>query len=325
MTAEQLTAASEAPLALVAGGSRGLGLLIARELGRRGHRLVLCARDSAELRIAQQMLSAQGVEVHVEVCDVSDEAAVSSFVDAIEARHGPIAVAVVVAGVIQVGPLASMTREHFEQAISIMLWGPINVALKVAGPMQARRRGRIGIVTSIGGTISVPHLLPYSTAKFGAVGFSSGLRAELAGSGVKVTTVVPGLMRTGSHLRADFVGRHGAEFGWFSLGASLPLVSMDAERAAGQIVDGVLAGRAYVVLTWLAQIGMRVNGLAPGLTAGLMGVMGRLLPRAPRHDSGETLPGYQAQHRLLPRTRKMLNAATTLGRNAAARWNERVG
>ena len=323
MTVRDVTASTPAPLAFVAGGSRGLGLLISRELGLRGHRLVICARDSEELEVAQQMLTERGISVHVEVCDVSNETAVSALVEGIESRHGPIAVAVVVAGVIQVGPLASMTREHFEQAISVMLWGPINVALAVSGAMQTRRRGRIGIVTSIGGLVSVPHLLPYSTAKFGAVGFSSGLRSELAGTGVKVTTVVPGLMRTGSHLRADFVGRHGAEFGWFSLGASLPLVSMDAERAAGQIVDGVLAGRAYVVLTPLAHLGMRVNGVAPGLTAGVMGVMARVLPRAPRKDSGETLAGWQAQRKLLPRSRKVLNAATTLGRNAAARWNER--
>ena len=98
----------------------------------------------------------------------------------------------VVAGVIQVGPLASMSRVHFEQAVSVMLWGPVNVALTVAQQMQARRRGRIGIVTSVGGLIPVPHLLPYSTAKFGAVGFSSGLRPELAGTGVKVTTIAPG-------------------------------------------------------------------------------------------------------------------------------------
>ena len=131
-------------------------------------------------------------------------------------------------------------------------------------------------------------------------------------------------MRTGSHLRADFVGKHGAEFGWFSLGASLPLVSMDAERAAAQIVDAVLAGRAFLVLTPLAKIGMRVNGLAPGLTAGLMGVMSRLLPKSPKYDSGETLDGFQAQERLRPRSRRVLDAATTLGRTASRRWNERV-
>ncbi len=259
--------------------------------------------------------------MHSATCDVSDEGAVRALVADIEDRQGPIEVALVVAGVIQVGPLAAMNRGHFEEAISIMLWGPINVALAVTERMCPRGRGRIGIVSSVGGLISVPHLLPYSTAKFGAVGFSSGLRSELAGSGVKVTTIAPGLMRTGSHLRAKFTGRQGAEFGWFSLGASLPLVSMDAERAAGQIVDGVLGGRAYVVLTPLAEIGMRVNGLAPSLVAAMMGLMSRLLPKPPAQP-GETLEGWQAEEQQGPVRRRLTAALTGLGRTAAARWNQ---
>ncbi len=314
---------ADRPLALVAGASRGLGLLVARELGARGHRLVICARDAAELAVAETMLTGLGYEVHPQVCDVADETAVQTLVADVEDRLGPIEVAVVVAGVIQVGPLESLTRAHFEQAIDIMLWGPINVGLAVTARMRARCRGRIGVVSSVGGLISVPHLLPYSTAKFGAVGFASGLRAELAGSGVKVTTITPGLMRTGSHLRAEFVGRHGAEFGWFSLGASLPLVSMDAEVAARRIVDGVLAGRAYVVLTPLAQVGMRVNGLAPGLTAVMMGVMSRLLPSAPAGGATATLEGHQAEATMKPTSRRVLSGLTTLGRRAADAWNER--
>lgn len=320
---------STQPLALVAGASRGLGLLVARELGKRGHRLVICARDADELAVARQRLSEDGFEVQAEVCDVADATAVAGLVGGVEERLGPIEVAVVVAGVIQVGPLASMTRQHFEEAISIMLWGPINVALAVVERMRPRRRGRIGVVTSIGGLISVPHLLPYSTAKFGAVGFTSGLRSELAGTGIKVTTVAPGLMRTGSHLRAKFVGRQSAEFGWFSLGASLPGVSMNAERAAARIVDGVLAGRAYVVLTPLAQVGMRVNGLVPGFTAGLMGVMARLLPAAPKAtptaveaEPTPTIEGWQAEQQAAPGARQIIKGLTTLGRTAAGRWNQ---
>ncbi|MCW2811567.1 MAG: Short-chain dehydrogenase [Friedmanniella sp.] len=322
MTSPSL-APSDRPLALVAGASRGLGLLVARELGARGHRLVICARDAAELGRAEAMLGGLGYEVSTQVCDVADEAAVHALVDGVEDRLGPIEVAVVVAGVIQVGPLESLTRAHFEQAIDIMLWGPINVGLAVTARMRPRGRGRIGVVSSVGGLISVPHLLPYSTAKFGAVGFASGLRAELAGSGVKVTTITPGLMRTGSHLRAQFVGRQGAEFGWFSLGASLPLVSMDAEVAAARIVEGVLAGRAYVVLTPLAKIGMRLNGLAPGLTAGIMGTMSRLLPAPPRDGETGTVEGYEAEAMLKPGSRRVLGGLTTLGRRAAAAWNER--
>ena len=229
---------STRPVALVAGGSRGLGLLIARELGRRGFQPVLWARDAAELDRAVLALKDDGIDAAAMVCDVSDHELVEQQVGRIEDELGPIEVAVHVAGVIQVGPLSSLTRQHFEQAIDIMQWGPINLALAVVPGMRARGRGRFGTIASIGGLVSVPHLLPYSTAKFGAVGFTNGLRAELAGTGVTATTVAPGLMRTGSHLKAEFTGDAAAEYAWFAPGASMPFVSMDAERAAAKIVSG---------------------------------------------------------------------------------------
>ena len=309
------------PLALVAGASRGLGLLIAGELGRRGHRVAICARDSETLERAATQLRDDGATVTTYICDVSDRQQVERMIDAVETADGVIDTAIVVAGVIQVGPLDSLSRTHFVEAIDIMLWGPINVGLALASRMRGRGRGRIGVITSIGGLVSVPHLLPYSTAKFGAVGFAQGLRAELAGTGVSVTTVAPGLMRTGSHLRAKFVGNQGREFAWFSAGASMPLVSMDADRAAARIVDGVLAGRAMVVLTPLAQVAMRVNALFPGATAALLNVMSRLLPRAPS-GATDTVEGHTARGRLPAGGRVAVDGITTLGRRAAARNNE---
>jgi short-subunit dehydrogenase len=311
-----------APLALVAGASRGLGLLIAHELGRRGYRLVICARSAEELEAARGLLVADGLTVRTAVCDVSDAAAVDALVADVEATDGSIEVAFVVAGVIQVGPLASLTRDHFAEAINIMLWGPINVALAVAGPMRARGSGRIGVITSIGGLVPVPHLLPYSTAKFGAVGFSAGLRHELAGTGVKVTTVAPGLMRTGSHLRAEFTGQHGAEYAWFAPSATLPLISMDPRHAALRIVDGVLAGRAYVLLSLLTKVASRVNGLAPTTTAAFLSLAGRLLPSGPPPSGTDTVQGYQVEERLKPLPAAVVRAVTTLGRRSAARWNQ---
>lgn len=309
-------------MALVTGGSRGLGLLIARELAERDHRVVICARDAEELDRAKTSLAAQGHDVQVEVCDVSDESAVTDLVSRVEAGTGPIEVLLHVAGVIQVGPVASMTTEHFREAIDIMLWGPIHCARAVAEPMTERRSGRIGIVASVGGLVSVPHLVPYSTAKFGAVGFARGLRAELRASKVTVTTITPGLMRTGSHVRAKFVGDHAAEYAWFSAGASLPGISMDADAAASRIVDGVLRGRAMVVLTPLAKIGMRVNGLAPATTAVLMDVVGRLLPRAPTEPT-PTLEGRDAELLMSPRRRRFFRWLTRLGGRAAEKNNER--
>ena len=164
------------PVALVAGGSRGLGLLLARELHHRGFRIVLCARSATGLQQAAAELAGDGITVHTMVMDVARAEQVEEVVSEVEDEIGPIEVLMCVAGVIQVGPLTALDRQDFAEAIDIMLWGPINTALAVLPAMRRRRRGRIGIITSIGGLISAPHLLPYSTAKHGATGFGRGLR-----------------------------------------------------------------------------------------------------------------------------------------------------
>ena len=97
--------------------------------------------------------------------------------------------------------------------------------------MRRRRCGRIVNIASIGGLIAVPHLAPYSVSKFALVGYSDALRAELAKDGIRVTTVCPGLMRTGSAGHALVKGHHQAEFAWFGALSSLPWYrSTRAER-----------------------------------------------------------------------------------------------
>lgn len=217
-----------------------------------------------------------------------------------------------------------MTLGHVRDAVDTMLMGPVHLALAVLPSMRAADRGRIGVVSSVGGVVGVPHLLPYSIAKFGAVGLSEGLAAELAGTGVTATTIVPGLMRTGSHVRAQFSGDAARDYAWFAPSASLPGLSIDAERAARRIVDGVLAGRVQVELTPLTMVGRRVHGLAPGLTVRVMGLAGRLLPHGPDRgpstsDARPHVTGAVARGRLGSR---VVDALTTLGDRAARRTNE---
>jgi NAD(P)-dependent dehydrogenase (short-subunit alcohol dehydrogenase family) len=197
-----------------------------------------------------------------------------------------------------------------------MAWGPIHAAMTVLPHMRRRGHGRIGTVTSIGGMVSPPHLLPYATAKFAAVGFSDGLAAALSGTGVTATTIVPGLMRTGGHEHARFGGAAPAEYAWFAPAASLPLVSVDADRAARRIVDAVLAGRPMVVLTPLAWLGIRVRGLAPATTTRVLGLVGRLLPDAPGRVGARTAEGHEAARRL---GSSLVDRLTTLGERAARR------
>lgn len=142
---------------------------------------MIAARSAGELDRAAAQLAAEGIAVTTEVMDIGKPEQVEEVVRRLEEQSGSIEVLICVAGVIQVGPLAAMTRSDFVEAVDVMLWGPVNTALAVLPAMRDRGRGRIGIVTSIGGLILAPHLLPYSTAKFAAVGFGRGLRAELSG------------------------------------------------------------------------------------------------------------------------------------------------
>ena len=224
---------SRTPVAVVAGGSRGLGLLVCRELLGRGFVVHALARDAEELDRAREVLDGEAAARFVShLVDVSDATGMQRVVSEILAAEKRIDVAIHVAGIIQVGPVDSLTLGHFHDAADTMLWGPVHLALAVLPAMRAADLGRIGIVTSVGGLVSVPQLLPYSVAKFGAVGLAEGLAAELSGTGVTATAVVPGLMRTGGHLHAEFTGAAEADYAWFSVGASIPLLSVSADRAA---------------------------------------------------------------------------------------------
>ncbi len=126
------------------------------------------------------------------------------------------------AGVMHVGPLEHMAYGDYHQAMNVHFWGALHCTEAVLPYMRRRRSGRIVNIASIGGLIAVPHLAPYSASKFALVGYSDAVRAEVAKDGIRVTTVCPGLMRTGSAVNALVKGRHEAEFAWFGTLSSLP-------------------------------------------------------------------------------------------------------
>ncbi|NGO74675.1 SDR family oxidoreductase [Streptomyces sp. YC504] len=265
--------------ALITGGSRGLGLFMARELADRGCTVTIAARDAEELdRAAAQVRVETGATVHVAVCDVRDRAAVAAMMREAHERHG-LDIVIANAGVIQVAPVEAIGPAEFTDAMDTMFYGALHTSLE-AMPYLRANRGRLGLIGSVGGLLGVPHLLPYSCAKAAVGALAEGLHAEAAASGVSVTAVHPGLMRTGSHRQAEFGGDTSAEFGWFSTAAGAPLLSMDADRAARRIVDAVIRRRARLVLTAPAKAAQLAHGVAPGLTTRLNGVAARLLPSA---------------------------------------------
>jgi NAD(P)-dependent dehydrogenase (short-subunit alcohol dehydrogenase family) len=264
---------------VISGGSKGLGLALAEEFGLKGAHVVIFARTEDEVHQAAECLRWHGISAEGHACDVADRDALASLLRDIESRRAGIDVLVNNAGIIQVGPMDSMLPEDFQQAMDIMLWGMVHGTLAVLPGMKARQRGRIVNITSLGGKVAVPHVLPYATAKFAAVGFSEGLRAELAGTGVKAVTVVPGLMRTGSFLNAEFHGETRDEFAWFSLAASTPGITIPAESAARRIVKATRRGEAELILSLPANVLTRLMGLLPGTTLQLLSIGKHVLPK----------------------------------------------
>ena len=125
-------------------------------------------------------------------------------------HYGSIDVLINNAGIIQVGPLDHMKLSDYDDAMKTHFWGPLFLVLAVLPHMRNQGGGRIVNISSIGGRISVPHLVPYSASKFALAGLSDGLRAELARDQIVVTTVCPGLMRIGSPINAAFKGQRAA-------------------------------------------------------------------------------------------------------------------
>lgn len=287
-------------VAIVTGGSRGLGLCISEELVRHGARVVAVARDRAELAEACARLRALGGEVLGLEADVTDPGDAGIIVDATVRRFGRLDVLVNNAGVITVGPIAHMSLDDFESQMAVHFWGPLRLSLAALPHLERSGAGRIVNVASIGGRVAVPHLGPYCASKAALVGLSDVLRAELAPGGVRVTTVCPGLMRTGSHLHARFKGDRKAEATWFTASAVAPLLAMDPHRAAAKVVAACRRGDAYATFNVFSTLAIRAEGLAPGLVRRLAGVAARLLPEPTEDGGGEAVPGWRQPKGWMP-------------------------
>jgi NAD(P)-dependent dehydrogenase (short-subunit alcohol dehydrogenase family) len=305
----------EGKTVFITGGSRGLGLLLASEFGRRGARVAISARDSEELSKAADRLRLDGGEVFTVEADHAVKEEAELAVERVTSQFGPIDVLVNNAGKMTVGPLDTMTIDDYRDSLNVHFWGAYFTTMAALPAMRQAKRGRIVNISSIGGKISVPHLVPYSVGKFALAGFSEGLRAELRKDNVFVTTVCPGLMRTGSARNAYFKGNNEAEYGWFSVLGSLPITSMNAEEAASAIVDACQRGSADLVLSIPAKVAAILHGLMPGTVADVLGAANHLLPKSGgigRHARS----GAQSSSRVSP------SWATKLNDEAAQQNNE---
>jgi short-subunit dehydrogenase len=299
---------------LITGASRGLGLVLARELALKGARLAICARSAEKLELAKKELEAMGAEVLAMPVDVTDEGYVTASVKDVIQHFGQLDVLINNAGIIQVGPQESMEIADYEKAMQTNFWAPL-YSIRAAVPHFVERgEGRIVNITSIGGKIAVPHLLPYTASKFAAVGLSEGMMAELRKHNIRVTTVVPNLMRTGSPRNVDVKGNHEAEYAWFKLSDSSPLLSQSAESAARDIIRAIEYGETETILSLTGKVATVIKGIAPGWVGTIMSLANRLLPN-PVAGNNQTKKGYESESKITQGRMAMLTDAAAVRNN----------
>jgi NAD(P)-dependent dehydrogenase (short-subunit alcohol dehydrogenase family) len=298
---------------LIIGGSRGLGLVLARHLVERGAKVAIAARTEDDLKAAQEDLERRGGEVLAFPCDARDRSQVDAVVQRVLSQWGQIDVLMYVAGIIQVGPLEAMTIDDFHDAMDTHCWGALHAALAVLPHMRRRGWGRIVNIASIGGIRAVPHLIPYVASKFALVGLSNGLRMELAKDNILVTTICPTLMRTGSHRQAIFKGQHRQEYTWFSIGGAMPGVAVAADHAAEQILTACQRGDRQAMI-WTNPLFVIQQAL-PDLSTEILTLINRLLPEMGGIGQ-RAARGYESETSLSP------SWLTALGERAARENNE---
>ena len=303
----------ENKVVVITGGSRGLGLVLARELASRGASLGLMARDAIELARARSTIGSDSL-VQLLPADVTDPAQVEQAFSTVIRRFGRIDVVINNAGQILSAPFDDTTKDDFTTMLEVHFWGTLHVT-RAALPHLARHGdGRLINICSIGGRVPVPHLSAYCASKYAQAGLSAVMAEELRSKGIRVTTVLPGLMRTGSHIQAWFKGDRPAEFAMFSLVGGAPITSMSAERAARLILSASASGKADAVIPFTYRQIAKLAAIAPNTTIGALAAVSAMLP-GPR-----TRFAAQGKHMPLP---KLVRGVAALNERAAEKNNQR--
>ena len=301
---------------VISGGSRGLGLVLARQHAAEGARLALLARTADDLDAALDDLQKRtGASVLTIPCDVSNRDAVDEAIQQVVEKLGGIDALVHNAGIIEVGPEQHMTEADYREAMGVHFWGAYHLTEAVRPHLPRDGTARIAYVSSIGGRVGVPHLAPYAASKHALVGYADAMRAELAADGIRVTTITPGLMRTGSPPNAFFKGQHEKEYAWFAISDATPLLSTAAESAAEQIVDALRHGDPALTITVVAKLAAAVDEIMPGLTGAVLKWASRLLPDAAGPTGDRKQSGWESFSDVAPSPLTELSDDATVENN----------
>ena len=188
------------PVALVTGGSRGIGEAIVRSLAKAGYAVAInCSSEKslgAAERLAAEVSESCGVEARAFRADVASFAEVGTMVSEIQAAWGRIDVLVNNAGITRDGLLACMSEEAFDQVIEVNLKGAFNCLRHVAPLMMKQRNGRIVSVSSVVGLYGNAGQVNYAASKAGIIGLTKSAAKELAPRGITANAVAPGFIET---------------------------------------------------------------------------------------------------------------------------------
>jgi 2-hydroxycyclohexanecarboxyl-CoA dehydrogenase len=189
-------------VALVTGAGQGIGAAIARRLAAAGALVAVNSLHAENARRTAEQLTAAGGQAVAVPGDVANPADVESFIAETESALGPVEVLVNNAAILSMAPFAEFDPNEFNRIINVNLTGPMLCTRRVLPAMLSSRWGRIITVASIWGIIGARGAAPYSASKGGLIGFTRALADEVAGDGVFVTAIAPGVVDT-PQLAAD--------------------------------------------------------------------------------------------------------------------------
>ena len=245
-------------IAIITGGASGIGRAVGEQLVRRGARVVLADINADSVRATAAAINAAGAVT----VDVTDAVAVERLVSATVAEHGQLDYLFNNAGIAIMGEARNMTLADWTQLIDVNLRGVVNGVVSAYPVMIRQGFGHIVNTASVAGLVPTPGGTGYSTTKHAVVGLSTGLRAEAAGLGVKVSVVCPGVIDTplkyGTRLINPDADRD-------KLLNSLPFKLYPAEACARDILHGVARNRGIIVVTRSAKFLSRLYRWAPSL------------------------------------------------------------
>jgi short-subunit dehydrogenase len=234
-------------VALVTGASSGIGAATAAALAAAGARLVLSGRDPGKLAAVAERIGAAAIPA-----DLSDPAEPARLAAEATKVAGRVDVLISNAGSGWAGPIGDLSDEKASELIAVNLLAPIQLARALAPGMAERRQGRLVFVSSIAGAVGVRHEAVYSAAKAGLNCFAESLSYELAGRGVGVSVVVPGVVDT------PFFAHRGRRYD-----RSWPR-PIPAERVATAITDAVTRDLGVVYVPGWMRFPALLHATSPG-------------------------------------------------------------